>query len=361
VAGIVLVVLLGLLLVLGVGSGLFYYWLYRTGFAFDVSVARTGESIQRHSEKFLDDQIYVAGLPLFAKRSGTRDAGPVIGPRVHWFRVKPGGVEYPSLSDLAIDRSLHDKLGDDWLNAAPELWRGVDFGWMDELTQLDFWDLEENSVSDPVDLLGPRPDSFDLWTWAELRLAKGFRENALPAAVTEVEDLARLCFTTERLSTALDGIAILTFVRTAQKRAGGFPSGPDLGRIRRAFFGSIAFARLETPPEFAATFDMLRVGRCSALHDGSSIALLIRAELHGSRSEEYRRLEGLLARTPECGLRRIRERWALPDDLTPQGNSWWDRSLWRWSPAWRRVQGEILIAIGAQDWFKGYDLHPSRK
>jgi hypothetical protein len=117
----------------------------------------------------------------------------------------------------------------------------------------------------------------------------------------------------------------------------------------------MAFARLETPPEHADTFDQLLVGRCSALHGGTWTALLTRAELHESRTAEYRRLEELLERSPDCRLGRIRARWPLPDDVIPRGNSWWDRTLWRWSPAWRRVHGEILVAIGAQDWFRGYD------
>jgi hypothetical protein len=356
VGAIVVALLIASLLVIAGRAGLEYYRVYRKVFAFEKSVARTDESIRRHGKDFLEDQAYAASLPLFARRIGTRDAGPVIGPRIHWIGVKPGLIEHPALYDKAIDRGLFDKLGEDWPNAAPDLWRNLDFSWMRELAQLDFWDLEENSVSDPADLLGPRPDASDLWAWAKLRLAKGLHENALPAAVAEVEDLARLCFTSERLDVEVDGLYLLSAVRTAQKRAGSAQSRTDLGRIQRALFGALAFARLETPPEHTRTLDQLVVGRCSALHNGTWAALSSRAELHDSRSAEYRRLEDLLARFPECRLRMIRARWPLPDGVTPQGSAWWDRTLWRWSPAWRRVQGEIMVAIGAQDWFKGYDL-----
>jgi hypothetical protein len=106
-----------------------YHRVHDKAFAFEKSVARTGESIRRHSREFLDDQAYSAGLPLFTKRSGTRDAGSVIGPRIHWVRVKPGGVEYAALSDRAIDHGLFEKLGEDWPHAAPELWSDVDFSW----------------------------------------------------------------------------------------------------------------------------------------------------------------------------------------------------------------------------------------
>lgn len=233
-------------------------------------------------------------------------------------------------------------------------------GWR-ELAQLDFWDLEQNSVSGPADLLGPDPHLSDLLAWAELRLAKGRHEKALASAVAEVQDLARLCFTTERVHTYMDGIALLATVDQARRKAGGLPRVADLERIQRAVYGAIAFARLETPPQYAASFDDVTVGRCAALHDGAWSALLLRPELFESRSEEYRRLEHLLSRAPECRLRRIRERWALPDDLAGrlQGDAWWDRTLWRWSPAWRRMRGVTMVAIGAQDWFEGCDKAPT--
>lgn len=354
VAPIVLGVLLALLLV---GAGLAclaYHRLYR-GFAFARTVARTGESIRRHRTEFLEDQAYAAGLPSFARRGGTRDAGPVIGPRIRWVRRGAGAIELAALSGGAIDRGLRDRVDDDWPHAAPELWRDLDFGWMGQLAELDLWDLEQNSVSDPDDLVGPEPDVADLTTWAKLRLARGLHEGTLPAAVAEVEDLARLCFTTERLSPQLAGLALLSFVYRAQRQAGGPPPAPDLGRIRRALYGARAFARLETPPGDGPTFDQLRVGRCAALHDGAWVALLARPSLREPRSAEYRRLEDLLARSPECRLRSLRARWALPDDATPRGDTWWDRALWSGSTAWRRRQGEILVAIGAQDWLADYD------
>jgi hypothetical protein len=234
---------------------------------------------------------------------------------------------------------------------------------MAQLSQLDYWDLEQNSISSTIDLLGPTPHLSDLLSWAELRLVKGLHENALPAAVAEVQELARLCFTTEELGTHMDGIALLATVNTARKKAGGLSRVADLRRIQRALYGAVAFTRLETPPEYAASFDHVVVGRCAALHEGARAALVARADLIDSRAEEYRRLELLLARAPECRLRRLRERWALPDRASPEdhASSWWDRILWLWSPVWRRVQGETLVAIGAQDWFQAYDREPPVK
>jgi hypothetical protein len=330
-------------------------------FTFDASVARAGKAIAGHEAQFLDDQAYLASHPLFAPRKGARDAGSVIGPRIHWVRVRPGTLDYPALSDDAIDRGLYDKLGADWLDAPPERWSGLDFGWMAQLAQQDFWDLERNSISDPDDLLRPEPLSSDLFAWAELRLARGLHENALPAAVAEVQELARLCFTTEHFATHIAGIALLASVNEAQKKSAGSLPWAELGRIQRSLFGAQAFARLETPPQYAPDFDKLVVGRCAALGDGAWTALLTRAELVDSHPEEYRRLESLLVHAPECRLRRIRERWALPDEITLKDRSGWDGILWRWSPAWRRFHGETLVAIGALDWFKGYDRAPAAK
>jgi hypothetical protein len=350
--------LTGVLLVLvlaGVAVAGFSYHEAVQALSFQETVARTRERIARHEKEFTNDQAYVASLPLFAHRNGTRDAGPLIGPRVHWIRMKPGAVDYPAISDLAIDRGLSDKLGKDWLNASPELWRGLDFGWMAQLADCDYWDVERNSASDPSDLKGPEPFGSDLSAWAMLRLAKGLHENALSSAIAEVRELARLCFTTERLDSGLHGIALLAQVRRAQETAKGQPDGIELQRIQRALWGAYAFTRIETPPEYARYFDRLAVGRCVGLHDGAWGALVIRAELRDARPEEYRRLELLLARAPECRLGRIREKWALSDAPPERRATWWERTLWRWSPAWRRSQVETLVAIGAQDWFKGYD------
>jgi hypothetical protein len=356
---------MGLLLILVlVGGGVVcllclpYFRMYKSGFAFDVTVSRAGKMIASHEREFLSDQAYAASLPIFAPRAGTRDAGPLIGPRIHWTRVKPGAVDYAALSDGAIDRGIFDKIGEDWLNAPPELWHRLDFGWMAQLAQFDYWDIEKNSVSDPSDLIGPDPLSGDLFAWAELRLAKGLHENTLSSAVAEVEELARLCFTTERHSLGLYGIALLADIRRAREKARLPRFEADLGRINRALWGAIAFARLETPPEYARDYDHLVVGRCAALQYGAWSAIMTRPELRESRFREYGRLDLLLARTPECRLGRIRQRWALSDELAAPrdaSSSWWERLLWRWSPAWRRVQGEILVAIGAQDWFKRYD------
>ena len=360
-------ILLGLLLALvlaGVGvAWLPYYRMYQSAFAFDVTVTRAGKVIAPHETEFLSDQAYAAGQPFFASRKGTRDAGPLIGPRIHWTIVKPGSVQHAALSDAVIDGDVFDKLGKDWISAPPDLWRGLDFGWMAQLARCDHWDIEKNSVSDPSDLVGPDPVAGDLFAWGRLRLAKGVHENALSSAVAEVEDLARLCFTAERHSLGMYGIALLADARRAREKGGLPHPGVDLGRIQRALGGAIAFARLETPPEYASNFDHLMVGRCAALQYGAWSAIMIRANLRGSRAEEYRRLDLLLGRTPECRLGRIRERWALPDESPHPddagGRSWWERLLWRWSPAWRRIQGEILVGIGAQDWFKGYERNRS--
>jgi hypothetical protein len=332
----------------------------RIAFPFEETVAHARERISRHEEHFASDQAYAASLPLLAPRGGNRDAGPIVGTRVHWTRVKPGAVEYPALSDLAIDRDLSDKLGKDWLDASPDLWRDLDFGWMAQLAGYDYWDVEKNSVADPSDLRGPEPLGSDLSAWARLRLAKGLQENALSSASAEVKELARLCLTTERLEPGLYGILLLAYVRQAQEKAGGRPFGIELGRLRRALWGAYAFTRLETPPEYAGYSDHFAVGRCIALHDGAWGALLIRAELREARPAEYRRLEVLLANATDCRLGRIREKWAATDE-PPHLPTWWERALWRWAPGLRRAQGETLVAIGAQDWFKGYERERSGK
>jgi hypothetical protein len=57
-------------------AGVVYHRLHKA-LSFETSVARAAKAIARHEQEFRDDQAYVAGLPLFAPRTGTRDAGPL--------------------------------------------------------------------------------------------------------------------------------------------------------------------------------------------------------------------------------------------------------------------------------------------
>jgi hypothetical protein len=327
----------------------------------EASAARAREALAAHRQQFVDDQHVLAGLPFFASRPGNRDAGPLIGPRVRWIRVDPEAAP-GSVPGMMLDPTVMDKLGKDWMHAGPEAWTGVDLAWMARLKEYDLWDVDQNSLpSHPRFFLDTEPDSRDLWGWAELRIAKGIHDGAVGPALSEVEELARLCFTTERFFPQIDGLGILGLVRQTRQLLAMTATAPaadreNIPRMKRALFGAIAFARLGTPASYETDFSRIAVGRCAALHDGVELALYLRALLRDTRSADYQHMERLLAAAPDCRLGSLRRRWALADDeRLLQSNSWWDRVKMRWIPGSRRRRGEVLVAISEQDWFKQYD------
>ena len=349
------------LVVIAIGFSASELYVART--AIEASAARAREALVAHRQEFIDDQNFLASLAFFAARPGKRDAGPLIGPRVHWSCVGPEGA-HGSVPGLMLDQTVIDKLGKDWMHAGPEAWTGVDLAWMSRLKEYDLWDLDQNRVpSDPRFFSDPNPDNRDLFGWAKLRIAKGIHDGAVGPALSEVEELARLCFATERLSPQIDGLAILGLVSQTRQRLAIAAPAPDadreIPRIKRAVFGAIAFARLGTPVSYEADFSRIAVGRCAALHEGLQIALQIRADLRDTRPADYQHMERLLAAAPDCRLGSLRRRWALADDERQfQSDGWWDRVTTRWIPGSRHLRGEVLLAISEQDWFRQYTNPP---
>lgn len=320
----------------------------------EARAARLRAALAAHREEFLEDQRLLASLPIFAPRSGNRDAGPLIGPRVHWMLAAESGNP-ASVPGMTLDPSVVEKLSDDWMHAGPDVWSGVDFGWMAQLAEYDYWHVDRNALPPEQDLWSDAaPDSRDLWAWSKLRIAKGVHEHALAPALAEVQELARLCLTVERFQTQLAGVAMLRQVRKAVEREAPALSSrtadPETtDRILRAISAARGFARLETPALYEADFAKVFVGRCAALHDGLRTALLVRAQLRDARPADYQHMERLLAASPDCRLGAVRQRWARPDDERySEPKRWWNGVL-------MRRRGEVMLSIAEQDWFRPYE------
>ena len=221
---------------------------------------------------------------MFASRSGNRDAGPLIGPRVHWM-LAAGRPNPASVAGMTLDPSVIGTLGDGWMHAGPDVWSGIEFGWMVSLAEYDYWDVDRNAVPpEPDSWSDTEPDSRELWAWSKLRIAKGVHEHALAPALAEVQELARLCLTVERFPTQLAGIAMLRQVRrAAEAEAPALSSrtadAESTDRMLRAISAARGFARLEISASYEADLAKVVVGRCAALHDGLRTALLVRAQL----------------------------------------------------------------------------------
>lgn len=247
-----------------------------------------------------------------------------------------------------------EKLGDDWMHAGPDVWSGIDLGWMAQLAEYDYWDVDRNAVPrEQGRWSDTEPDSRDLWAWSKLRIAKGVHEHALAPALAEVQELAHLCLTIERSRTQLAAIAMLRQARRAAEREAPTLSSrtadPETTvRMLRAISAAEAFARLETPESYERDFAEIVVGRCSALHDGLRTALLVHAHLREARSADYERIDRLLATSPDCRLATVRQRWARRDDEGSEPRYWWDEFL-------MRRTGEVMLSVAALDWFGPYE------
>lgn len=337
------------------------------------ALARSRASFADHRDEFMRDQARLSRLPLLAARPGG-DAGPVIGPRIRWVLGTPGGLRWKQAEGRAPDFDAIQGRGDG-LRAPPERWRGLDFGWMGQLRGLRAWDVGHGGMADDLaSFTGPEPQSADLATWAELRIAKGIREGAVSAALAEVEELARLCLTTERWELYLVGFDLLELVdgvqETVPAAAGHAPAATreDLAVMRRAAGAALGFARLETPAGYDEDLGRFALGTCVALHDGAWLAYALRPALGEAWSANYARIGRLLDAHPECPLRTLRARWARPPRAMAPARLLVVRTGphplpvptplvdgLRWLPAVRRANAEMLLASGAEDWFVAYD------
>lgn len=312
--------------------------------------ARLRASLAAHREAFLEDQRFLARLPIFAPRPGNRDAGPLIGPRVRWNRA--AGFATPASLPEPASKAVGE-LGEDWMHAGPDVWSGLDFGWMALLADYDHWDVDLDALPPEADSWSaPLPDIWDLVAWSKLRIAKGVHERALAPALAEVQELARLCLTAERFQTQLAGIAMLGQASRAAGREAPTLSSRTvdpgtLVRMARASFAATGFALLDTPSSYERDLAEIAAGRCSALHDGLRAALLVHAQLRDARSADYQRLDRLLAASPDCRLATVRRHWARRDDGA-EPRSWWDELL-------MRRAGEVMLAAMALDWFEDYE------
>ncbi len=194
-------------------------------------------------------------------------------------RIVAAGTATPvSVPGMTLDPGLIEKLGDDRIRAGPDVWSGIDFGWMAQLSEYDYWDVDRNAVRPKQDFWSDtEPDSRDLWAWSKLRIAKGVHEHALAPALAEVQELARLCLTVERFPTQLAGIAMLRQARKAAEREAPALSSrtadnETTDQMLRALSAARGFARLETPASYERDLDEVVVGRAWAHASAMGVA-----------------------------------------------------------------------------------------
>jgi hypothetical protein len=218
------------------------------------------------------------------------DAGSILNAALPWQR----GQSQPSaMLELPLGvRELLDSWGGMWpTNILGAPLQGVEFGWMSRLLSFSYWQLEEPQARDTVGMSDPvlaqgtdptyeaLPDLGLLSTWIKLRLASVIQHpSADQRALHEIQHLAGLAFTSQRMSVIQAGITWHELVRDAEDYARGigvtlnlppgFMTRSEMSLARRAIPAQMAYLDLAVKPEVAERIfprDKRHLGMCAAL------------------------------------------------------------------------------------------------
>lgn len=384
-------VLLGVALVAVVALAGAYAWA-RAVVSRDLraSAAQVEAAIARHREAFLADEATAAAHPALAVRAGDRDAGPFLNPRLPW-DASPAALDAwrrtlpRDTPSLALDEARAAKPKEWSWKTPPDLWRGLDFGWMAGLAAYDRWDLDVASPRTRPAVPywdAPLPRFGTLVAWSRLRLAKGIAEGRPAEAAAEVADVARLLLGTENVVGVLAGIEVLAMNERAREASGAPPGAwPGLdaasaAAARRAARGAIAFFAIDTPERFAADAARIRFARCAAIEEAVRVETYARPLLAPARPEAYARLGRTLDAARDCRLVRLRRvwaegaarRWGREDACGAEparglaDRAWCEVQLVALRvPPLRALYGDWLAALGGPDWLEAYGHAPPRK
>lgn len=299
--------------------------------------------------------------PLFARRDGG-DAAPLLNETIGWAITQAKRGLNP-----AVEAALKDA-GAEWPQLQLDV-SGIDLSWMKELHTYGYWDLEsEGPLRDaPFDgLKDETPSGMALQNTAKVRLLQGIASGQVDEARAEVRELARLSFSAETLITDMLGVALLTVEHRGTDA--GF-SQAEIDSLRSALWAAEHSTALSSPvAPLDADFPL--IGKCSALHE-ATMAIMLRPWVHDTVPERYAAIDTLLAKSPECRLRRFRRAWAsdagegeLPVDeqalCTMSAGTASSRcdvpSVVLKIPGVRRAMGATMLTISTTDWLVRYQL-----
>lgn len=143
----------------------------------------------------------------------TRDAALFMAGRTDW---EDGHIGLLHLPDTITQAMRTPPMA--WRRAPPEIYAGLDFGWLKELLQFDHWSIATASpLRDVAEAKtaadAPLPNFVTLQSWSKLRLLKGLHERDLAQASLEVRHLADLCGSTGSLVGDMIRVAMLGIER----------------------------------------------------------------------------------------------------------------------------------------------------
>jgi hypothetical protein len=154
-------------------------------------------------DRFCAESAELATEPLLQPSPRTKDAATFFAPLVGW----QGTTETIIKRKLTLPQAVVDRIsqakGDDWPEQLAPIARDLDFSWMREARQFDYWTISTVGIGRTVDWPSlwdsPIPRVHEIYQWSKLRFARAIAEREMGDAVVEVRNLARLCGTTPYL------------------------------------------------------------------------------------------------------------------------------------------------------------------
>jgi hypothetical protein len=291
---------------------------------------------KKHEKLYLEDLDVVSRFDLFKNiKSGIRDAGPTLNPRLHWTPRIPGSPTGANPLVPVVSRERLLRYRNDWIrqhSKADSI--KADLSIFQDLADFDYWDLETTSplalviakklFVPPPSL--PQPDTADILALAKLRLMYGAEKQEPLQALKDVRNFTRLLFSTESEQLFLAGLSMLDIERRAYRYyvdEQGFaadqwtPIDRNISRrAQRATQGTRGYLRLWTPDDiFKKIFSGTRlpIGFCAAANEAFPAEFAIRPLLEPHWPFEhdftasYRRLDKTLEKAlANCRLRYLR-------------------------------------------------------
>jgi hypothetical protein len=301
------------------------------------SIAGLEVQYTRHEEQFWRDQDSISQYEFLSIRTCARDAGSYINARILWdgedaqvsrWRKRTVG-DVPLFDDLN-DFHSHIRKLEDWTTAHTHLdLEPYDTSWLgDVLERFDCWDSDAFSPLPsryPYEpMTSPIPNYALVQHWVRIRLLQGLQGKEPEKALETARGWAKLLFTTESLVGSMVAISILKMESKTgiSLRAQGVPltgwapiPKVDLDAMARVFMSVPAFTSLWTPSD-KLNGDKLKVGRCIALAEATTMGWMLKEPLSALRGAQVAHIDEQLAATKdECRLTMLRKLWkSAPTD-----------------------------------------------
>ena len=200
---------------------------------------------EQHVDAFCEQARRVGKRMDFEPKTRDRDAAVYMAGRADWEGGRFGLLHLPdSLTTRMKDPPLA------WRRFGPADYAGLDFSWMQEISQFDHWTLSAQGPLSNVDAVdyftAPLPNYVTMQNWVKLRLVKARDEGDLAQASVEVRHLGDLIASSGTLLGEMIRAAFFNIERGFYEDLGVQPPAPvpsadDVSQLRGVAFAGMYF------------------------------------------------------------------------------------------------------------------------